>query len=145
VCLTKFFISLITCLGLYVYGRSWPPMLAVILEVIVFCCVLAPIGAATTGSSLLSASRAGMLPWGLTRNQTTCPASVCWSLFAVKGVMKFQSLILMSVPHPTNKLHSCYEVTCNGRHCPNFDDPASTIRLDSHSSIHIPPVGCSGR
>jgi hypothetical protein len=47
--------------------------------------------------------------------------------------MKFQSLILMSVPHPTNKLHSCYEVTCNGRHCPNFDDPVSTIRLDSHS------------
>ncbi len=48
-----------------------------------------------------------------------------WVVSHVKGVMKGQSLTIQRIHHPVNRLHSCYRVICNGKHCHGENDTAT--------------------
>lgn len=50
-----------------------------------------------------------------------------WDLNTQKGIMRGQNLKMHKVNHPTNPYHTCYESTCEGKHCPV--DSSATIRF----------------
>jgi hypothetical protein len=48
-----------------------------------------------------------------------------WDVDHVKGVMKGQTLTIQKIIHPINAYHSCYRITCTGKHCASDSEIAT--------------------
>ena len=61
--------------------------------------------------------------WGKNTPQNYNETNDSWKLPLMKGIMKGQELTVRRLNDHPNKWHTCYEIMCEGKHCPSADDP----------------------